>query len=107
MRLIGRFFGKLIWYGFGLVLYAFWILTMFHWLGAIGAVIAVVAFPAAYVFPFIYWAVEGSFPLAFVAAWACSMVGVIVAYVSRDPVETGIEWLDRHDNPRPPRSQDD
>jgi hypothetical protein len=105
MRPIGRFIGKLIWYGFGLALYGLWVLSMFHWLGGIGAFIAVVAFPAAYVFPFVYWIVEG-FPLLYLALWACSMVGVGIAYVSRDPWESGKEWLDRHDNPRRSRDRD-
>ena len=96
MRLFGRFIGKLIWYGFGAALYGLWILSMFHWLGGLGAFLAVVLFPGAYVFPFIYWLVEGGFPVLYVVFWAASIVGVVIACISREPGESGRAWVDRH-----------
>ena len=94
MRTFGRIVGKLIWHGFGLALYGLWILTMYDWLGVVGVVLAVVAYPAAYLFPFIYWIVEG-FPWLYLLFWGCSMVGVIIACVCREPGESREEWLDR------------
>ena len=51
----------------GLLLWVLYLLTLVNWMGAAGFLVAVIAAPGVLVFPIVYWAVEGTLPVAYFA----------------------------------------
>ena len=60
----------------GLALWGMFVMAMIEWFGTlIGIVAAVIAAPVAYVFPLVYWLVEGTLHLPATILW------VVAAFV--------------------------
>lgn len=72
----------LVWWVSGLVLYAFDVYWFYHWWGAIGALIGLLVPPLAFVFPFIYRAMEG-FSFFYLGAWAVGILALCIGSSSK------------------------
>jgi hypothetical protein len=85
MRIIGKF----TYWGSGLLLFLFWIGTLMDWLGGIfGFLLGIILSPGLVVFPFVYWIVEGIFPINYFIIWGIGIVGLIVASISETSNES-------------------
>ncbi len=85
MRASLKFFGNILRYGCGLILFLLWVVFMTRWLGWVGSILAFVLTPGLVVFPLVFWIVEKVFPVMYFIIWAFGMIGVmIVAFVSDD-----------------------
>jgi len=62
-----------------LVLIVLWVVTLVRWLGWLGLPLGVVSAPLAAVFPFVYRAVEGTFPELGLRVWIVSLLGVAIS----------------------------
>lgn len=51
------------------VLWLAYAVTLTNWLGALGAIIALVAAPGIVIFPILYWIVEDRFPVWYSLLW--------------------------------------
>ena len=81
MKLIGRFLGVfclIAWVLTSLVLLFYYWEVLTGWLGGlIGTFVVLVAAPGAFVFPLIYWFVQGAFPVFyFELLGACLITGI-------------------------------
>ena len=59
------------------------------WLGGIfGFLLGIILSPGLVVFPFVYWIVEGIFPINYFIIWGIGIVGLIVASISETSNES-------------------
>lgn len=63
-------------------MFVFYLLAMIHWLGLLGAFLAFITSPGIIVFPLIYWAIEGVFPVLYFFVWGIGILGMIIVGVS-------------------------
>lgn len=73
--------GLVIFYGAGTILLVFYVLSMFHWLGILGVIIALLTCCADAIFPFIYWIVEKQFPVFYFILWGIGWAGLIMTNI--------------------------
>ncbi len=78
-KLIGRLFFAIWLLASALLFFGYWeILT--HWLGQIlGSVVALCAAPWVFVFPLLYWIVQGAFPTFYFELLGVCVVSAVVA----------------------------
>ncbi len=48
-----------------LLLWAFYMIALVDWMGAIGFLVAIIAAPGIVIFPVIYWVIEGIIPVVY------------------------------------------
>jgi hypothetical protein len=51
----------------GLLLWAFYMISLVNWIGAIGFLVAIIAVPGIVIFPVAYWVIEGTIPVTYFA----------------------------------------
>jgi hypothetical protein len=79
LKVVGKTLGGSVGMIAGLLMFAFWFVSMVHGLGVLGAVLSIFLAPGITVFPFIFWLVEGTFPVLYFVIWGVGMVGLVVA----------------------------
>ncbi len=82
MRLIGKIIGGILWFGAGILLFIFWLLTLSRWLGVLGIILAFILSPGLVIFPIIFWIVEDIFPTVYFTLWGISIIGLIIFGIS-------------------------
>jgi hypothetical protein len=77
-KLIGGLFFA-IWLLASAVLFFYYWAILTHWFGRIlGTVVALCAAPGVFVFPLIYWLVQGAFPTFYFELLGVCFVGIVV-----------------------------
>jgi hypothetical protein len=66
-------------------MWVFFLLAMMKWVGALGILLAIVGCPGVIIFPFIFWVVEGHFPLLYFIIWGIGIfIGGPFMYLGRE-----------------------
>jgi hypothetical protein len=71
-----KIMGMICFYGSGLAMFFFWWSALEDWLGFFGWIISIIFCPGIVIFPFIYWLVEGAFPLLYFQIWGVGILGI-------------------------------
>lgn len=71
--------GIVIFFASGLLMFVFWLTTLYGWLGVVGLILGVIPTPGALLFPLVYWYVEGTFPTVYFAIWGVGPAGMAAA----------------------------
>lgn len=71
-------FSSILFYGSGVVMFIFWFVALNSWLGFLGNIIAVVVAPGLIIFPFIYWIVEGYFPVLYFLIYGIAIISQLI-----------------------------
>lgn len=79
--------GLVAFFASALAMVVFWVVALSGWLGWIGTVVGVLTAPAAVVFPFVHWFVEGAPTALHFWIWGSGVAGLIVA----------MTWMGMHD----------
>jgi len=87
MRSIGKVIGFIIWIGSGILMFIFWFMAMSKWLGLFGSILAIVLAPGIVIFPFLFWLLEGIFPVFYFVMWGTGIVGVVIATLSGGDID--------------------
>ena len=58
----------------GLLLWAFYMIALVDWMGAIGFLVAVIAAPGIIIFPVIFWVIEGILPVVYIRYLAAGVL---------------------------------
>jgi hypothetical protein len=74
--------GKVLWYGAGIITWFIMMSSMYQWWGGLGLLGGFVFVPGVVLFPFIYWLVEGAFPIMYFVIWAIGVFGFIISSFS-------------------------
>lgn len=67
-----------------ILMFIYYLLAMFRWLGIIGVIAGVLVTPLAVIFPLIFWVVEGIFPVFYFLLWGLWFVGLIFMAIGKD-----------------------
>lgn len=60
----------------GIFLWCFWASALISWLGFIlGIIVSIIFTPGLFIFPLIYWIVEGELPIMYFILWLIGVVG--------------------------------
>jgi hypothetical protein len=54
----------------------FYLITLYHWWGLLGVTAGLVVAPLSLIFPFVYWGIEGSAPVTYLAWWGVGLAGL-------------------------------
>jgi hypothetical protein len=87
-RIVLRILGVFTFVAAGILGFIFWVTAMHRWLGAVGVLLSFVLAPGALVFPFVFWWVEGAFPIEYFAFWALGVIGLASASVPLGSTDT-------------------
>jgi hypothetical protein len=63
----------------GIPMLYFYVVTIYQWWGLVAAVVAFFLPPLAFLFPGVYWFIEGTPPTLYLACWAIGMAGMGLA----------------------------
>ena len=64
-----------------LLIFGFWVVTLKMWLGFFGVVLAFMLSPGILIFPFIFWIVEGVFPVLYFILWGINISTGLIGYL--------------------------
>ena len=79
-----RGFGTLLSFGAAIVLWLFYITMLRVWLGLLGLILGIVIAPGLFLFPFLFWIIEGVFPITYFILLGLSILGGIIRAFARE-----------------------
>lgn len=78
MGTIKNTIGNILFWGGGFIMFIFYIGALWSWLGILGVILAILISPGVFIFPFVFWIVEGVFPTTYFVLWGISILGMII-----------------------------
>lgn len=79
-----------MWVGAGIVTWFFMMGSLYTWWGGLGILGGIILAPGVILFPFLYWLMEGAFPIMYFGVWAVGILGLIIASFSVVPRKDGL-----------------
>lgn len=83
MKIIAQIIGCFLWIVAGILMFIFWLIVMYKWLGFFGIILAFILTPGFVIFPLIFWIVEGIFPVFYFILFAIAILGAIIFGISK------------------------
>lgn len=86
MKNLIKILGYILSFGSGILMLLFWLDFLIKWVGVFwGVIIGIFISPAIVIFPFLFWIIEGIFPVFYFLLWGIGIVGMfLMGITSKD-----------------------
>jgi hypothetical protein len=86
MKNLIKILGYILSFGSGILMLLFWLDFLIKWVGVFwGVIIGIFISPAIVIFPFLFWIIEGIFPVFYFLLWGIGIIGMfLMGITSKD-----------------------
>ncbi|MDD4001514.1 MAG: hypothetical protein PHU35_01850 [Bacteroidales bacterium] len=86
MKNLIKVLGYIFSFGSGILMLLFWLDFLIKWVGVFwGVIIGIFISPAIVIFPFLFWIIEGIFPVFYFLLWGIGIIGMfLMGITSKD-----------------------